>query len=83
MDVILLAEEAFIKQSCVEKLLLKHPWAVILKKKKREVHLMLGFKMQNKHAEEEQVDKSLRAGCRETRRAVLHRRSETLMFRPH
>lgn len=35
MDVILSATEAFIKQSCVERLLLKHPRAVILRNVKR------------------------------------------------
>lgn len=88
MDVILLATEAFIKQSCVERLLLKHLWAVILKKKKttpkkREALFNAGFKMQNKQAEKEQAGKSLRAGCRQTPRAVFHRSSKAPMFKSH
>lgn len=90
MDVILLATEAFIKQSCVERLLLKHLWAVILKKtkkqktpKKREALCNAGFKMQNKQADKEQADKSLRAGCSQTPRAVFHRSSKAPMFKSH
>lgn len=45
--------------------------------------LMLGFKMQNKQAEKEQADKSLRAGLSQTPRAVFHRSSKAPTFKSH
>lgn len=52
-------------------------------KKKREALFNAGFKMQNKQAEKEQAGKSLRAGCRQTPRAVFHRSSKAPMFKSH